>query len=123
MSCESYASGVGTVDELIAGLDEPEASALARIRDLAMAVAPEAAQGTSYAVPALLWRGKPLLGFHVARRHLSLYPFSPAAIDATRDQLEGLALSKGTVRFSTQNPPSDAAVTALVAARRDEIAA
>lgn len=113
---------MGTVDDLIAGLEEPAASAVARVLDRAMAVVPDAEQGTSYGMPALRWKGRPLLGFSVATAHLAVHPFSPAAVDAARDRLTGFSLSKGTVRFTAAAPIPDDAVTALVAARRDEIA-
>ena len=46
--------------------------------------------------------GKPLLGFSAAKAHLSIFPFSPAAIDAVKDRLEGFDLAKGTIRFSPE---------------------
>ena len=109
------------MDDLIAGLDEPAATAVARVLDRAMAVVPDAEQGTSYGMPALRWKGRPLLGFTVAARHLAVHPFSPAAVDAVRGRLADAALSKGTVRFTAEAPIPDDAVTTLVAARRDEI--
>lgn len=112
---------MGTVDDLIAGLDEPAASAVARVLHRALAVVPDAEQGTSYGMPALRWQGRPLLGFAVASAHLAVHPFSPAAVDSVRDRLTGFALSKGTVRFTADAPIPDDAVTALVTARRDEI--
>ena len=84
-------------------------------------VAPEAEQGVRYGMPAYLYAGRPLLGFRAAKRHLSIFPFSPAAIDAARDALAGLELSKGTVRFTADAPISDAAVEALVRARLREL--
>jgi uncharacterized protein YdhG (YjbR/CyaY superfamily) len=112
---------VGTVDDFMAGLDEPAAGAVARVLDRAMAVVPDAVQSTSYGMAALRWKGRPLLGFSVATAHLAVHPFSPAAVDAVRGRLPGFALSKGTVRFTTEAPIPDDVVTALVAARRDEI--
>ena len=68
-------------------------------------------------VPALKLDGRPLLGFRVAKRHLSVFPFSAAAVDAVRDRLEGFDLSKGTIRFSAEKPLPDDAVRELVQAR------
>lgn len=53
----------------------------------AMEEAPDAEQGASYGKPALWFGGKPLLGFRAATKHLAVYPFSPTAVDAVRDQL------------------------------------
>ncbi len=111
-----------TVEGYLAGLDESERVALARVLAVAMLEAPDAEQGTSYGMPALLYRGKPLLGFRAATKHLAVYPFSPAAVDAVRDQLSGASLSKGTVRFTAEAPLPEQAIRDLVRARRDEIA-
>lgn len=105
---------MGTVDDLIAGLDEASGSALARVRDLAMQAVPDVEQGTSYGMPALRWRGRPLLGFNVCAARPAVYPFSPAAVDAVRDRLAVVELSTGTVRFTAADPLPMTAVIALV---------
>lgn len=115
--------GMGEVTDFLAGLDPATREAFDRIRRLALEIVPDAEEGVSYSVPALRWRGKPLLGFKAARSHLSVFPFSPAAVDAARHQLAGFQLSKGTIRFSADRPLPDGAVTTLIQTRRDEIAA
>jgi uncharacterized protein YdhG (YjbR/CyaY superfamily) len=110
-----------TVDDYLAGLEEPERRALARVLALALEEVPEAEQGTSYGIPALRYRGKPLIGFQVAAMHLAVYPFSAAAVDAVRDHVPADRLSKGTVRFTVDAPLPEQAIRRLVQARRDEI--
>lgn len=110
-----------TVDEFLAGLDDETRSALARVRDLAMTAAPTAEQGTGYGKPALVLAGRPLLAFAVARQHLALYPFSPAAVDAVRNRLDASQVSKGTVRFTADAPLAADVVRDLVSCRADEI--
>lgn len=112
---------MGTVDEYLDGLDEPARAAYARVVEVALEEAPGAEQGTGYGMAALLHRGKPLLGFRAARGHLSLFPFSPAAVEAAAGLLAGFSLSKGTVRFDPAAPPPAEAVRALVRARLAEI--
>lgn len=112
---------MGTVDDFLARLDEPTRAALARVRDLALGVAPDAEQGTGYGLPALVLSGRPLVAFAVASRHLALYPFSPAAIDTVRDRLAASQLSKGTVRFSAAAPLPADVIRDLVAHRAEEI--
>jgi uncharacterized protein YdhG (YjbR/CyaY superfamily) len=63
-------------------------------------VAPDAEAGMSCRMPAFLLGGRPLLGFRAAERHVSVFPFSPAAIEAVKDRLEGFDLAKGTGRFA-----------------------
>jgi len=113
---------VGAIDGHIAGLDESDQVALARVLAVAMEEAPGAEQGASYGMPALWFGGKPLLGFRAATKHLAVYPFSPTAVEAVRDQLSVSSLSRGTVRFTVEAPLPEQAIRELVRARRDEIA-
>jgi uncharacterized protein YdhG (YjbR/CyaY superfamily) len=113
---------MGAVDEYFDSLDADRRDAFERIRVLAMDVAPEAEQGTSYGMAALKYRRKPLLGFRAAEHHLSIFPFSPAAVDAVRDRLSGFELSKGTIRFTVGTSLPDAVVRDLVQHRMTEIA-
>ena len=55
-------------------------------------------------MPALKVSGKPLIGINAAKRHLSLFPFSPAVVEHVRDRLDGFELSKGTIRFTLDHP-------------------
>ena len=116
-----YPERVGAVDDYLATLDGPPLAAYERVRDVVLAELPDAAQATSYGMAAFTYRGKPLLGLRAARDHLSVFPFSPAAIDAVRSDLEGFTLSKGTVRFDAGHPLPDDALRALVRARAAEI--
>lgn len=116
-----YRAGMGTVDDFLAELPDGRRRAFEQVIALAEAAAPGAEQGTSYGMAALLWRGRPLLGFASAKGHLSLFPFSPGVIDEVRPRLEGYSLSKGTIRFDEGHPLPDDVVTDIVAARRAEI--
>jgi|SRR4051794_39489439 uncharacterized protein YdhG (YjbR/CyaY superfamily) len=112
---------MSVVDDYLAGLDADARAAFARVRDVALEEAPGAQPGTSYGMAALIMNGRPLLGFRAARAHLSVFPFSPQAIDAARDLLGGFDVAKGTVRFTTARPLPDDAVRALVRARLAEL--
>jgi uncharacterized protein YdhG (YjbR/CyaY superfamily) len=85
-------------------------------------VVPDAEDGTSYGMAALRYQRKPLLGFREARGHLSIFPFSPAVIDAVRDRLDGYQLSKGTIRFRVDAPLPDDVVRDIARLRMREIA-
>jgi uncharacterized protein YdhG (YjbR/CyaY superfamily) len=112
---------VGTVDDFLSGLPAEHGPAFRRIVALASTTAPDAEQGTSYGMPALIYRGRPLLGFAAAKAHLSIFPFSPAVVDGVRAHLDGYSLSKGTIRYTTEAPLPDDVVTEVVRLRRDEI--
>ena len=73
-------------------------------------------------MPAFILAGRPLLGFKAAKHHLSIFPFSPAAIEAVRERLDGFDLGKGTIRFSPDRPVPDDVLADLVRAREQEIA-
>ena len=96
--------------------------ALERVRVVVGALAPDAEEGTSYGVPAFIYAGRPLLGFSAAKKHLSIFPFSPAAIEAVRERLDGFDLAKGTIRFSPDVPVPEDVLADLVRARQQEIA-
>ena len=72
-------------------------------------------------MPALKFEGKPLLGVVAAAKHLSIFPFSPAVIDAVAGRLEGYSLSKGTIRFTPDHPVPDDVLEEIVRLRRAEI--
>ena len=112
---------MGVLDDYLETLAEPARSAYERVRDVALALAPDAEQDVSYGMAVLKYHGKPLLGFKAARNHLSVFPFSPASIDAVKGQLPSAAVSKGTVRFSADQPLPDDVVRALVRSRIAEI--
>jgi uncharacterized protein YdhG (YjbR/CyaY superfamily) len=107
--------------DYLVGLPLPEQEALRHVVDVARRIAPDAEEGTSYGMPALRLAGRPLVGFTVAKGHLSLFPFSPAVVEAVRGDLDGFSLSKGTVRFAVDQPLPDPVVERIVALRRAEI--
>jgi uncharacterized protein YdhG (YjbR/CyaY superfamily) len=112
---------VSAVDEYLGTLDTPTRSAFDHVVRLALSVAPDAEQGTSYGMAALRCDGKPLIGLLAGSRHLSIVPFSPAVVDAVRDRLKGFQLSKGTIRFTLGKPLPDDVVLDVVRLRLAEI--
>ena len=110
-----------SIEESLAALPQPERDALQRVIDIARRLAPDAVDGVSYGVPALKVNGSPLIAVAASAGHLSVYPFSPAAIDAVRAHLGGFSLSKGTIRFTPEHPVPDDVLEQIVAARLAEI--
>jgi len=93
------------------------------VTDFHAELVPDAEEGTSYGMPAFMYAGRPLLGFRAAQKHLSVFPFSPAAVEAVADQLAGFDLAKGTIRFTPDHPVPEAVLADLVRHREREIAA
>jgi uncharacterized protein YdhG (YjbR/CyaY superfamily) len=114
---------MSAMDDYLNGLPPAQKTALARVRAIVAGVAPDAEEGISYGMPAFLYAGRPLLGLRAAKQHLSVFPFSPAAIDAVRDRLVGFDLSKGTIRFSPDRTVPDDVLADVVRVRKQEIAA
>lgn len=112
---------MGELDDYLAGLDEPARGILSGIAARARELVPTAEQGMSYGMAALRYRGRPLLSVVAAKNHLSLFPFSSHVVDAVTGDLPGFSLSKGTIRFSDEQPLPADVVTRIVELRRAEI--
>jgi uncharacterized protein YdhG (YjbR/CyaY superfamily) len=112
---------MSSFDDYLASVPEPQKAELERIRRFVHRLVPEAEEATSYGMPAFKYRERPLLGFRVSKNHLSVFPFSPAAVDSAREALEGFDLAKGTVRFTPDTPLPDDALEQLVRHRLREI--
>ena len=112
---------MGEVGDYVAGLDEPARSAIDAVYRVARAAVPDAVEGVGYGMPALRYRDKPLLSVMRAKKHIGVYPFSPAAVSVVAAELPESDVDKGTVRFQPERPLPDDLVRALVAARKAQI--
>ena len=112
---------MGDVTDYLATLDGPEHDAVAHVLDRARALVPEVEEGRSYGMPALRYRGSPLLSVMATKQHLGLYPFSPAVLEGVADRLSGFRLTKGSVSFQPDALIPDDVVDAIVQARAAEI--
>lgn len=115
---------MGTVDDYLAELDPADRAAVERVYAIARDEVPDAEQGTGYGMPALVYRGKPLLSVKRTQKHIGLYPFSPEAVSAVADAVREVpetGLDKGTIRFQPTHPLPEDVVRALVVARRQQI--
>jgi uncharacterized protein YdhG (YjbR/CyaY superfamily) len=112
---------MSSFDEYLTTVPDFQKAELERIRRVVRRTVPDAEEGTSYGMPAFKYRKRPLLGFRVSKNHLSVFPFSPEAIDAAQDALAGFDLSKGTVRFTPDKPIPESALERLVRHRMREI--
>lgn len=112
---------MGELTDYLGGLDEPARGILSGIVDRVRVLVPDADEGSSYGMAALRYRGRPLFAVVEAKSHLSVFPFSPAVVDAVAPELEGYSLSKGTIRFSPEQPLPTGVVDRVVELRRAEI--
>lgn len=100
---------------------EATAARLDYYRQRAITLVPEATEGTSYGMPALRYRGRPLIAVIATKSGYSAYPFSPAVVDAAEALAPGARRTKGGLGFTEARPLPDTAFDALVVGRRDEI--
>ncbi len=112
---------MSVIDEYLAAVAPPDREALERVAAVIARAAPQAVPGASYGVPTFMQDGRPLVGFTAWKHHLSVHPFSSAVVDAVRDELPGFAMSKGTIRFSAEQPIPEPVLCKIVAHRQAEL--
>ena len=118
----AYHRFMGTeVSSYLDTLDGADRAAVERVYTIAREVVPEAEEGTSYAMAALMYRGKGLIASVRAKKFLALYPYSGSVVAANLEVLAGFETTTGSIHFSAEHPLPDAALRSIVAARRDEI--
>jgi uncharacterized protein YdhG (YjbR/CyaY superfamily) len=112
------------IDEYLAGLDSENAKIIGDAYATARTLVPEAEQGISYGMPALIFHSRPLLSLMRAKGHIGIYPYSAvvvAAVLETLPAIDGLSAAKGTVRLPLGAEIPEIVIRQLVLARSDEI--
>jgi uncharacterized protein YdhG (YjbR/CyaY superfamily) len=104
------------VETYFASMPERMREALLDLRKTIRAAAPEATEVMSYGVPTFKYQGS-LVSMGAAKNHCAFYVMSPAVMEAHSEELKAYDTSKGTIRFSPDDPLPDELVTKLVKAR------
>lgn len=84
-------------------IDTKNQKELLRLYTVIKKIVPTAEESTSYGIPTVKYKKRPLIGFSANKHHLSIYPFSPKVIATLKKKLTGFELSKGTIRFTPDN--------------------
>ncbi|WP_284976262.1 MULTISPECIES: DUF1801 domain-containing protein [unclassified Arthrobacter] len=108
---------MGTVTEYLSSVSAANRGPLERIVDLARELAPDAVEGTSYGMPALLIDGKGFVSVIETKKHLALYPYSGQILPTMSEELGGYSWSPGTLRFSVDNPVPDSLIRRILETR------
>ena len=106
-----------TINEYLAHVKPDHRATLEALRKAILAVAPGAEECISYGIPAFRLNGRSLVFFGAWANHCSFYPGSSTTLEKFRDNLKGFQVSKGTIRFSPDNPLPIALVKKLLKAR------
>lgn len=112
-----------TIDAYLAGVSDRHRIVLERLRKTIRAAAPGAEEGISYGLAAFRLDGRPLVAFGGWENHCAFYPMSAATLEALADELTAFETSKGTIRFTVEQPLPAVLVRKLVKARIAENAA
>ena len=86
-----------TVDEYIAIQEEALRPKLQELRSVLQAALPDAQERISWSMPTY-WRGRNILHFAAAKKHIGLYPGGEAAA-VFAEELKEYDVSKGTIRL------------------------
>jgi uncharacterized protein YdhG (YjbR/CyaY superfamily) len=108
-------AGSKAVDEYIGKVPEPARATLKKLRQIILsAVPPETVELISYRIPSYKYKGY-LIGFAAFAKHCSLFP--GAITEAFKDDLKNFEISRGTIRFPPDKPPSAALLKKIIKAR------
>ena len=108
------------IDDYLDALEEPKRTTLARLREIIMAIVPEAEECISYGMPAFKLRGKTIAGFAAFKNHLSYLPHSGSVIPQLAKETERDTSTKGSLHFPVDKPLPETLVKNLLAVRMAE---
>lgn len=111
------------IDEYLSKLLDPERKALEKLRKTIRAAAPKAEECISYQLPAFRLDGRMLVAMGASAKHCSFYLMSSSLLDAYPEVVARYDTSKGTIRFTADQPLPATLVRTLVKARIAENAA
>ena len=105
-----------SVDDYLAALPDDKRAALAGLRKLIQAAAPNATEVISYQIPVYKYHGM-LVGFAAFKNHCSFFVMSPSVMNAYAEELEKYDGAETTIHFTADKPLPIALVKKLVKAR------
>ena len=94
---DHYCLNPNSIDEYIEAQDEAVQPVLRCVRTVIKTAIPEAEERISWSMPTY-WKGRNIIHFAAAKKHLSLYPGDEATSEFA-DELADYSVSKGTIRF------------------------
>lgn len=105
-----------TVDEYLSSLSRGQRAALERLRRIIKSVVPDSIEVISYQIPTFKLDGRMLVSYAAFAEHCSFFP-GAGPIEMHAHELRSYQTSKGTIRFTPDNPLPVTLVKKLVQTR------
>lgn len=109
------------LDEYFASLDETKAATLRRLLDVIAANFPESSVKLAWNTPQIQIAGKYVFGMSAAKNHVSLAPWSEAAMTAFAQRLAPYETTKGLFHVPVDWDVDSSLITDLIQARVAEL--
>ena len=116
---DPFTPSLDSVDAYIQSFPENIQQILQEIRNTVKSVVPEAQESIGYKMPALTYKGRPLVYFAAFRNHIGFYPI-PSGIEAFQAELAVYKCSKGAVQFPLDQPMPLELIARITAFRAEE---
>lgn len=109
------------VDAYIASVKPEERAVFNDMVRVLKEILPDVEQGLSYGMPSFLYKGKGVLSFVVAKKFLSMYPFSGKVLSKVETKLKEFETTTGSVHFSVEHPVPETLLREILTLRIQEI--
>ncbi|AWR22065.1 MAG: DUF1801 domain-containing protein [Aurantimicrobium sp.] len=109
------------LDEYFASLDDTKAATLRRVLDVIATNFPDSSVKLAWNTPQIQIAGKYVFGMSAAKNHLSLAPWSEAAMSTFADRLSAYETTKGLFKVPVDWDVDGALITDLIQARMAEL--
>lgn len=109
------------VDKFFATVEEPKRSTLEEMRRRILEVVPDAEQTIKYGMPAFTKDGWCFACIAPFKNHINWSPYSGKVLAQLEQQLQGYAVSKGSMQFAIDKPLPKTLVKKLIKVRLAEI--
>ena len=103
-------------DDYLANVPAEQRAALEKLRQTIKAVAPDAVEVISYQIPTFKRQGRMLVSYAAFAEHCSFFP-GAGPVELHQDELKSFGTSKGTIRFTPDQPLSTSLIKKLVKTR------
>jgi len=114
---------MSTLDNYFATLAPNQKAEFERIRAFVATIVPPEEDGMSYGMPAIMYRGWPVISLMANKNFLSLYPFSGKVFAKLEQELKSFEMTPGSLHFSLEKPIPDTLLREIIQLRMEEIEA